>query len=173
MEKKKWIKDGKIWDEKTSIVVGEQRVWNPTEEQLLAAGYTEYVAPVPTPEQLLEQAKQDKVFEIERYDNSDAVNSFEIGGQQMWLTVEERQQIATQISADEAAGREAMTRWFGGLPFEFPLATWKQMLVALEVYAGDAINVTESHKAAVAQLETIEEVEAYDITADYPAKPMF
>lgn len=170
---KKWIKDGKIWDEKTSIVVGGQRVWNPTEEQLLAAGYTEYIAPVPTPEQLLEQAKQDKVFEIERYNESPAVNSFTISGQQMWLTVEERQQIATQISANEAAGREAMTRWFGGLPFEFPLATWKQMLVALEVYAGDAINVTESHKAAVAQLETIEEVEAYDITADYPAKPMF
>lgn len=170
---KKWIKDGKIWDEKTSIVVGEQRVWNPTEEQLLAAGYTEYIAPVPTPEQLLEQAKQDKVFEIERYDESPAVNSFTISGQQMWLTVEERQQIATQISANEAAGRETMTRWFGGLPFEFPLATWKQMLVALEVYAGDAINVTENHKAAVAQLETIEEVEAYDITADYPAKPMF
>jgi hypothetical protein len=170
---KKWIKDGKIWDEKTSIVVGGQRVWNPTEEQLLAAGYTEYIAPVPTPEQLLEQAKQDKVFEIERYNESPAVNSFTISGQQMWLTVEERQQIATQISANEAAGREAMTRWFGGLPFEFPLATWKQMLVALEVYADDAINVTESHKAAVAQLETIEEVEAYDITADYPAKPMF
>lgn len=173
MEKKKWIKDGKIWDIKTSIVVGEQRVWNPTEEQLLAAGYTEYIAPVPTPEQLLEQAKQDKVFEIERYDDSLAVNSFEIGGQQMWLTVEERQQIATQISANEAAGRETMTRWFGGVAYTFPLATWKQMLVALEVYAGDAINVTEGHKAEVAQLETIEEVREYDITAGYPEKLVF
>ncbi len=82
--------------------------------------------------------------------------------------------VTTTISfALVAVGIAACCGKIGGVPFEFPLATWKQMLVALEVYADDAINVTESHKAAVAQLETIEEVEAYDITADYPAKPMF
>jgi hypothetical protein len=91
----------------------------------------------------------------------------------MWLTAEERQQIATQISANEAVGRDNMTRWFGSHNFAFPLATWKQMLVALEVYAGDAINVTEAHKAAIEALATIEDVEAYDFTANYPPKPVF
>jgi hypothetical protein len=66
-----------------------------------------------------------------------------------------------------------MTRWFGGQEFTFPISAWKQMLVALEVYAGDAINVTESHKAAINNLNTIEEVEGYDFTAGYPARLLF
>ena len=145
----------------------------PSVEQLYDWGFREWVEPAPTPEQLLERAKQVKIAELEAYDASDAVDSFTINGQSMWLTVEERQQIATQISANEAVGRDNMTRWFGSHSFTFPLATWKQMLVALEVYAGDAINVTEAHKAAIEALATIEDVEAYDFTAIYPPKPVF
>lgn len=145
----------------------------PSEEQLTAWGFVEWVEPAPTPEQLLKRAKQEKIAELEAYDQSDAVDSFTINGQSMWLTVEERQQIATQISANEAVGRDNMTRWFGGHSFTFQLATWKQMLVALEVYAGDAINVTEAHKAAIEALATIEDVEAYDFTANYPTKLSF
>lgn len=145
----------------------------PTVEQLTAWGFVEWVEPAPTPEQLLERAKASKIAELEAYDQSDAVDNFTINGNTMWLTVEERQQIATQITANEAAGRTDMTRWFGGNSFTFPLATWKQMLVALEVYAGDAINVTEAHKAAISQLTTVEEVEAYDFTTNYPTKPAF
>jgi hypothetical protein len=44
------------------------------------------------------------------------------------------------------------------------------MLNALEVYAAEALNVTESHKAAVNALTTIEEIEQYDITTGYPEK---
>ena len=127
----------------------------------------------PAPERTLEEAKMEKIEEIEEYDRSEAVNSFTIGNQTMWLTVDERQQLATQISSNEAIGRDTMTRWFNGQEFTFPLATWKQMLVALEVYAGDALNVTESHKAAVNALETIEEVDNFDITAGYPDKLSF
>ena len=131
------------------------------------------VPPTPVPTDPLERAKVAKVNAIEAYDKSDSVNSFTLGGQKMWLTVEEREQIATQISANEAVGRSEMTRWFDGHDFTFPLATWKQMLVALEVYAGDALNVTESHKAAVMTMESVEEVEAFDITQGYPEKLVF
>lgn len=131
------------------------------------------VPPVPPPTDPLERAKVAKVNAIEAYDKSDNVNSFTLGGQKMWLTVEEREQIATQISANEAVGRNTMTRWFGGHDFTFQLATWKQMLVALEVYAGDALNVTEAHKAAVNALDSVEAVNAYDITVGYPEKLVF
>lgn len=47
------------------------------------------------------------------------------------------------------------------------------MLVALEVYAGDALNVTESHKATVNALNDIESVDNFDITAGYPEKLSF
>lgn len=131
------------------------------------------VPPTPVPTDPLERAKVAKINAIEAYDKSDSVNSFTLGGQKMWLTVEEREQIATQISANEAIGRSDMTRWFGGHDFTFPLATWKQMLVALEVYAGDALNVTESHKAAVMAMDSVEDVEAFDITQGYPEKLSF
>lgn len=121
----------------------------------------------------LEEAKEEKIEEIVAYDQSDAVNSFSINGQEMWLTVEEREQIATQINANEAVGRETMTKWFDGVTYTFPIATWKQMLVALEVYAGDALNVTEWHKSSVMALDDIEAVDAYDYTTDYPTKLAF
>ena len=173
---KKWIdKDGNFWDG-VSIVIDGMRIWNPSEEQLIEAGYTEWVEPTPpepTAEELLERAKMNKIAEIDSYDHSDSVNCFYLNNNEMWLTVEERQQIATQISANEAIGRETMTRWFDGNEYTFPISTWKQMLVALEVYAGDAINVTESHKAAINAMTSIEQIVDYDITAGYPQKLSF
>lgn len=121
----------------------------------------------------LEIAKWQKIAELEEYDQSYAVDGFTIGGQTMWLKVDERQQIATQINANEAAGRTEMTRWFGGHPFVFPLTKWRQMLTLLEVYAGDAINVTEAHKAAINALTSVAEVQEYDFTVGYPQKLEF
>lgn len=167
--------DGNFWNGRY-VVINDMRIYNPSEEQLTEAGYTEYVAPSvpePTEEELIEKARQQKLNDIEAYDMSDNVNSFTLGGMQMWLTVKERQQIATQITANGNVGRTEMTRWFGGHSFTFPLTTWEQMLVALEVYAGDALNVTEEHKAVVNSLLTREEIEEYDITAGYPEKLNF
>lgn len=125
------------------------------------------------PEKTLDDAKLKKIQDVEEYDGSSAVNSFMLGDQSMWLTVEERQQIATQINANESIGRENMTRWFNGHSYTFPLSTWKQMLIALEVYAGDSLNVTESHKAAINAMNSITDVEAYDYTQGYPEKLVF
>ena len=47
------------------------------------------------------------------------------------------------------------------------------MLKELEVYAKQTNNVTHQHKAEVMSLTSIEEVEAYDITKDYPEKLVF
>lgn len=125
------------------------------------------------PERTLEQAKSEKIYQIEDYDRSAAVNSFTINGKEMWLNVAERQQLATQISANESAGREEMTRWFDGTMFTYSISQWKGMLTSLEVYAGDALNVTEAHKAAVNALDTIEAVDSYEYTTGYPEKLSF
>ena len=151
--------------------------------------YTQYMAMMTTVDYPQEEEKEDdieevkalalpsikeyRISQIEEYDRSGAVNTFYINGNPMWLTVQERQQIATQISANEAIGRETMTKWFGGNEYTFPIALWKQMLVAVEVYAGDALNVTESHKVAVSAIEDADEALGYDITAGYPEKIHF
>ena len=121
----------------------------------------------------LEIAKLEKIDELEKYDSSINVNIFYINDVPMWLSVEERQQIATQINANEAIGRETMSRWYNGIEFTFPLTTWKQMLVALEVYAGDANNVTEAHKAVINALQSIEDVDNYNYKVNYPEKLHF
>ena len=178
---KKWIKDGEFYQKGNSVVIDGQRYFAPlTDEQMIAAGYEEWVSPTPEPapepapepepdpQEALEEFRREVLAQIESYDRSAAVNSFTINGQKMWLTVEERQQIATQISANEAIGRDTMTKWFQGTEFTFPISVWKQMLVALEVYAGDALNVTEAHKAAVEAMDNIEDIDDFDITQGYP-----
>ena len=66
-----------------------------------------------------------------------------------------------------------MTKYFGGVPFTYPVEVWQQMINAVEAYAGECQTVTEAHKAAVQSLTTISEVEAFDITLDYPPKLAF
>ena len=44
------------------------------------------------------------------------------------------------------------------------------MLNAVEVYASEALNTTESHKAAINSLDSIEDIEEYDFTIGYPNK---
>ena len=143
---------------------------NPSEDVLLANGWLVYTTPEPTAAELLAQAKLDKIAEIEDYDASDAVNQFLLGGVPMWLDAPTRQQLRISIEAYQAMGAEQVTKWFMGQQFTFPTSAWITMLNALEVYAAEALNVTESHKAAINAMTNIEDIENYDITTGYPEK---
>jgi hypothetical protein len=66
-----------------------------------------------------------------------------------------------------------MTKYFSGVAYTFPVASWKQMLDAVELYADTCQTVTEAHKAEVNALTTVAAVEAYDITIGYPTKLNF
>ena len=167
---KQYINDnGEIWDGKP-ITVGEYTYMAPSEDILALAGYHEYVAPEPTQEELLAMAKEDALMRIGDHDQSEAVNQFYLGGVPMWLDAPTRQQLRLSIEAYQATGAEDVTKWFNGEEFTFPVALWLQMLSALEVYASEALNVTEAHKAQVNAMTTIEDVEDFDVTAGYPPK---
>lgn len=145
----------------------------PTIEQLQAWGFEEWHEPTPTPEQQLETARQQKLAELESYDSSEDVNSFTVNGKQMWLDAQTRQQLRISLDAMQALGRETVTKWFDGEQYTYPISIWYQMLAAVEVYAADALNVTESHKAAINALTTIKDIEDYDFTTGYPEKLEF
>ena len=159
--------NGKFLETATSNII------NPTEQQMLDAGWEICVDPEPTAEESLLQAKYDKIQQIENYDASASVEQFTINDTPMWLGHELRQQIRTSAEAYTAMGSENMTKVFNGAEFTFPIATWIQMLNALEVYAAEALNTTERHKNAVMQLDSIEAVADYDYTANYPTKLQF
>lgn len=121
----------------------------------------------------LSDAIASKVAEISAYDRSAAVNSFVLGGTEMWLSFDERARIRQSIDAYRNEGKTEMTKWFNGKAFTFSLDTWQTMLDKLSVYASEALNVTEQHKAEVKALTSIEDVEEYDYKSGYPEKLSF
>ncbi len=121
----------------------------------------------------LRKAIADKIAEIDAYDTSEAVNSFTMQGQAMWLDKAMRVGLANSTAIQEAAGIETTTLWYGTQCYNLPVASAKAMLATLELYALECYNTTARHKAAVSALEDIEAVKAYDHTAGYPPKPQF
>lgn len=116
----------------------------------------------------LEQAKTDKVAEIAAYDTSSSVNGFKLNGMLVWLDKATRVGLMNSTTIAKAAGLETTTLWLGEVKLVVECDKAIQLLSALEMYALECFNVTAAHKAAVSELKTIKEVEAFDVTADYP-----
>jgi hypothetical protein len=144
----------------------------PSEQRLTEWGYEEYIEPEPTPEQLLQRAKDAKLAELEAYDDSE-VNSFSVNGKDMWLDHDLRQQLRISLDALSQAGRENVTKWFDGVEYTYAIDVWYYMLGLVEVYASDALNVTEAHKAAINAKTTVKQVEDYNFRQNYPEKLVF
>lgn len=163
---KRWIKNGVFASD--TIELNGCVVCNPTEDMLRQAGYEEYKEPVPNEAEKLEQAKANKIAEISAYDTSDNVNGFILNGLLVWLDKATRVGLMNSTTIAKAAGQKTTTLWLGGLKLVVDCDKAIQLLSALEMYALECFNVTASHKQAVSELTTIEEVEAYDYKAGYP-----
>ena len=118
----------------------------------------------------LKQAKIDKIAEIAAYDTSDKVNGFILNGQIVWLDKATRVGLMNSTTIERDLGQETTELWLGehNLIIKCDLAI--QLLQQLEVYALKCFNVTATHKKEVNSLSTIEEINSYDITKDYPEK---
>lgn len=118
----------------------------------------------------IEEAKEMLLAEIDAYDTSPAVNGFTLNGTVVWLDKSTRVGLMNSTTITKAMGQPTTTLWLGESKMEVPCDTAIQLLSALEMYALECFNVTAAHKAAVSELNSIEEVEKYDITAGYPAQ---
>ncbi len=116
----------------------------------------------------LEEAKAKKIAEIIDYDTSSSVNGFMLNGLLVWLDKATRVGLMNSTTITKAAGQETTTLWLKGIKLVVDCDKAIQLLSALEMYALKCFNVTASHKAAVGELKSIEEVEAYDYKAGYP-----
>lgn len=165
---RRWIKNGVLASD--TIKLNGCVVCNPTEDMLKAAGYEEYHEPEPTDEEKLEQAKQQKIAEIEAYDTSSAVNSFILNGVPRWLNLDKRQSIAYSAKILKEKGHDSITIWFDTDKVVLPIDDAISLLDTLEVYAKTTNNVTHEHMLTVDGLSDIEEVHNFDVTAGYPRK---
>ena len=163
---KRWVKNGVFASD--TIELNGCVVCNPTEDMLRQAGYKEYQEPVPTESEKLEQAKVEKIAEITAYDTSDKVNGFVLNGLLVWLDKATRVGLMNSTTIAKAAGQQTTTLWLGSVKLIVGCDKAIQLLSALEMYALECFNVTAAHKKAVSELKTIKEVEAFDVTADYP-----
>ena len=116
----------------------------------------------------LEEAKAEKISEITAYDTSDKVNGFILNGLLVWLDKATRVGLMNSTTIAKAAGQETTTLWLGGAKLVVDCDKAIQLLSALEMYALECFNVTASHKAAVGELKTIEDVKVYDYKTGYP-----
>lgn len=127
----------------------------------------------------IEEAQQEKLTQISDYDTSDAVNSFDVllpGAEtpvSAWFDQTTRANYKGSIDAAETLGIETMHVPFGGQVISLPTQTAKTYLAKIQIYANACAMVTESHKAAVMELESINAVDSYDHTAGYPPRLVF
>ena len=116
----------------------------------------------------LEKAKKEKLAAILAYDTSSDVNGFMLNGNKVWLDKGTRVGLMNSIQITRDMGQDTTTLWFDGYKLEVRCDMAIMLLSSLEMYALECFNVTASHKQAVSELTTIEEVEAYDYKTGYP-----
>lgn len=152
--------------------------YNPSESMILEDGWEEYIIPihVPTDDELLQAAKENKRNEIAEYDSSTAVNSFSINGYETWIDKATRVGLKLRFDAELSAGLEKTTLWQNGINFSLPLVGDNNafdLLNAIELYASKCYDNTQEHYAVLNLLSSLTEVEAYDYTNGYPEKLNF
>lgn len=135
-------------------------------EDEVKSAFSEFIAKIKALQ--LKHAKIDKIAEITDYDTSSSVNGFMLNGLLVWLDKATRVGLMNSTTIAKAAGQETTTLWLKGIKLVVDCDKAIQLLSALEMYALECFNVTASHKAAVGELKTIEEVEAYDYKTGYP-----
>ena len=119
-------------------------------------------------EKALVLAKKAKIAEIAAYDTSDKVNGFMLNGLLVWIDKATRVGLMNSTTIAKASGQETTTLWLGGAKLVVDCDKAIQLLSALEMYALECFNVTASHKKAVSELMSLEDVEVYEYKAGYP-----
>ena len=148
------------------IIVNGNTIINPTQETLFANGYER----IEVPENKLQKVIDAKVAEILAYNDSNAVNEFTLDGVPTWVELEKRLPIHRDIVLDIEKGKEESTIWLNGHKIVLNSQLALKLINAIESYAYEAHNVTQTHLFNVRGLKSVEEVEKYDYTVNYPQK---
>lgn len=119
-------------------------------------------------EPTIEDIRDIKIQELEEYDRSVAVNTFSMGNVSGWLDKATRVGLMNSISVEQASGRTETCIWLSNSRFVMPTGEAVEMLRRLEMYAIDCNNATREHAAAIRELRSKEDIEAYDFKTGYP-----
>lgn len=169
---KQYTKDGQIKTRNQIVILKDgMNTYNPIEEMIFADGWVEYIHPDVEPS--LEDYRKTKKDEILRFDSSGEVNEFRINGISVWLDKTTRAGLMLRFQAEKAIGKEDTALWYEGHQFELTTDAAMQMLYVIENYASACYDNTQRHISVIDNLNTIEEVIAYDYRSGYPEKLEF
>lgn len=121
----------------------------------------------------IEDVRKMKVSEIQQFDKSNNVNSFEFSGKSAWFDKSTRVGLFNSINIEKEARMTDTALWINGMKHIVSIPDALAMLNTIEIYAINCYNVTQSHIAAVNMLPSIEEIQNYDFRIGYPAKLSF
>lgn len=162
------------------LKTGDVQIINPTEEQLIDAGWQEYIPPVTsTPAETVEDVRFRKLQEIEDYDNSEQVNTCYIEYQgntiSYWADKAARTALKEAVRDCMDSGIDNYRLDLRDYSVSISIECYKMldMLQQLEIYAIQCYNKTTDHIYAVQALETKEEIEDYVYMTGYPEKITF
>lgn len=121
----------------------------------------------------IEDVRKMKISEIQQFDKSQDVNSFEFSGKSAWFDISTRVGLFNSINIEKEAGMTDTVLWLDGVKHTIRIPDTLAMLNTIEIYAINCYNVTQSHIAAVNALPSIEEIQNYDFRTGYPSKLSF
>lgn len=163
-----------------SIILGEWRIHNPTNEQLEEAGWKEYNPKEhPIPGRTLSQAKEERIVQLQEYDTSSAINEFFIEKDgniiSFWGNKNDRASLKTVVEdyINQGLVDYRLDIRERGISVVVNCDKLLDILSQLEIYAAQCYNTTTDHIYMINSLETVEEVDNYDYTKNYPQKLTF
>lgn len=121
----------------------------------------------------IDSVRSKKIEEIRSYDQSNHVNSFSVNNISMWIDKGTRLGLLNSIAIEQEHGKQKTILWYNAIPIEVPCDMAIVLLKQLELYALECFNTTAKHISIVRSLSTIEEIENYDHTLNYPEKLNF
>lgn len=165
--------DGNIVIENSKYIVvikDDMQIFNPSEELILSDGWEEYIKPeIPD----IDLIRNNKIDEINMYDNSNDINTFFINDLPCWLNKSERNYILTRLNAEKINNIENTSMWINNINYILPVDIALDFIYKLEIYASKCLDTTKTHIYNINNLSNIEEINNYNITSGYPEKIYF
>lgn len=124
------------------------------------------------------EAKTNKLNEIDSYDNSQAVNGFDIIHNGVvvathWFEPNIRANYKNSVESAELVGLPTVSFYVGDMPLTLTTQNAKLMLAQIQLYADACYIVTKQHQAAIEAMDNEEDINEYDITVGYPTRLSF
>lgn len=117
----------------------------------------------------IESWKAIRKAQIQGYYSDSAVNQFYVNDTQTWFDKANRVGLVNLINFEKTVGKQETSLWLNDdVVVSMKLDAAFNLLLQLELYARECYNVTALHMMAVKQAQTIQELQDFDITADYP-----